>query len=62
MFLHWKELREEIDYYEKQNNRLAVDDLLKEIFRKKPKHKKTIKENEGRIENLYWNGVGLHFQ
>ena len=54
MNLHWKAFREEIDFYERQNKRLAVDDLLQKVFRKKPKHQKQIQENEERIYRLQY--------
>ena len=60
MFIHRKELKEEIDYYESQNERLAVDDLLRELFHKNPKHRKQIKENEVRIEKLVWEITMLY--
>ena len=53
MDLHWKRIKEEIDFYERQNKRLAVDDLLLEVFSKKPKYRTQIKENEERIEKLW---------
>ena len=60
MFLHLKELKEEIDFYESQNKRLAVDDLLRELSQKKPKHQKQIKENQQRIGRLEWEIITLY--
>lgn len=57
MNLHWKEIKEEIDFYQQQNKRLAVDDLLRTVFRKKNKYQKQIQENEVRIERLWYNFI-----
>ena len=54
MNLHWKEIKTEIEFYESQNKRLSVDDLLREMCHKKPRHRKQFKENEERIEKLEW--------
>ena len=60
MFVHLKELKEELDYYQRQNQRLSVDNLLKELFQQKPKHLKQIKENKERIERLEWEIISLY--
>ena len=60
MFLHRKELKEEIDFYQQQNKRFAVEDLLHELSHKKPKHLNQIKENEVRIERLEWEIITLY--
>ena len=60
MFLHHKELKEEIDFYESQNKRLAVVDLFRELSHKKPKHLKQIKENDQRIGKLEWEIISLY--
>ena len=60
MFLHHKELKEEIDFYESQNKRLAVEDLLRELSHKKPKHLKQIKENQQRLGRLEWEIITLY--
>jgi len=54
MFLHYRNIKEEVDFYERQNKRLAVDDLLCTLFGKKPKHNLKIRENEKRIERLWF--------
>ncbi len=59
MFLFGKAIKEEINFYEEQNKRLAVDDLLREVFHEKPKQRKQIKENEQRIERLEWEIILL---
>ena len=60
MFVHRKVLKEEIDFYESQNKRLAVEDLLSELSHQKPKHLKQIKENEERIGRLEWEIITLY--
>lgn len=60
MFLHHKELKEERDFYERQNKRLAVDNLLRELSHQKPKHLKQIKKNEQRIGRLEWEITMLY--
>jgi hypothetical protein len=60
MFVHWRAIKEEIDFYQRQNKRLAVDDLLRRVFKKRTKHRKKIEENEQRIERLYWNAIDIH--
>ena len=60
MFLHHKELKEERDFYERQNKRLAVDNLLRELSHQKPKHLKQIKKNEQRIGRLEWEIITLY--
>ena len=60
MFLHHKELKEERDFYESQNKRLSVEDLLRELSHKKPKHQKQIKGNEQRIGRLEWEIITLY--
>ena len=60
MFVHWRAIKEEIDFYKQQNKRLAVDDLLRGVFKKRTKHRKKIEENKQRIERLYWNAIDIH--
>jgi hypothetical protein len=60
MFLHHKELKEERDFYERQNKRLAVDNLLRELSHQKPKYLKQIKENQQRIGRLEWEIITLY--
>lgn len=60
MLVHWKEIREEKNFYERQNKRLAGNDLLRKMFHKKPKHLNQIKENEERIERLEWEIIMLY--
>ena len=60
MFLHHKELKEERDFYERQNKRLAVDNLLRELSHQKAKHLKQIKKNEQRIGRLEWEITMLY--
>ena len=60
MFMHRKVLKEEIDFYESQNKRLAVEDLLSKLSHLKPKHLKQIKENEERIGRLEWEIITLY--
>jgi len=60
MFIHLKGLKEEIDFYDRQNKRLEVEDLLQEVLKKKPKYKKQIKENTQRIEKLEWEITMLY--
>jgi len=55
MNVHCKAFWEEIEYYKEQNQVMAVDDLLREVFGKKPLHKVKIQENEKRIENLNYS-------
>lgn len=57
MFLHARSLREEISFYEEQNKRLAVEDLLREITGKKKIYKNKIKENEERMERVWFNNM-----
>lgn len=52
MNLHWKALKEEMDFYIAQNESLAIDDLLRKIFGKKPRYQKLIAENEERIRRM----------
>ena len=52
MFLHWREIKQEIGFYENQNKRFSVDDLLRRVFGQTTKYQKQIKENEDRIEKL----------
>ena len=54
MLIHLKEIRDEREYYERQNKRLAVEDLLREISGKSKIYQKQIQENEARIERLYF--------
>lgn len=52
MFSAIRNIKEEILFYERQNNRFSVDDLLRLLHNEKPKHLRTIRENEKRIEGL----------
>lgn len=45
-------IAEEIEFYQRQNFRLQIEDLLREIEGKKQINKKKINENEIRIERL----------
>jgi hypothetical protein len=54
MFVHWKALKEEIDFYERQNKRLCADDLLREQSGKSKINQQKIQENEERIERLLY--------
>ena len=55
MFFYIRNIKEEIDYYERQNKRLSVDDLLDALSGKKQKHHVKIIENEKRIMSLCWS-------
>lgn len=51
---HIKEIKKEINYYERRNKDLEAEDLLRKIIGEKPMNDEKIKENEKRIERLWW--------
>ena len=59
MFFHYKNIKEEVDYYERQNKRYAVEDLLRLLSKKKQKYNRRIRENERRIKKLWWRLTDL---
>jgi hypothetical protein len=57
---HIKSIAEEIHYYERQNEELEIEDLLKKILGEKPMNEKKIEENKKRIEKLEWEIITLY--
>jgi len=56
MYAFIRTIAEEIEFYQRQNFRLQMEDLLSETIRGKCIHKKQIAENEVRIEKL-WDSI-----
>ncbi|MDO8660485.1 MAG: hypothetical protein Q7K43_01225 [Candidatus Woesearchaeota archaeon] len=57
---HIRQFTEEIHFYERQNERLEIEDLLRQIMDEQPINEKKIKDNQERIEKLWWEITMLH--
>jgi hypothetical protein len=57
---HIRQFSEEIHFYERQNEELEIEDLLRQIMDEKPMNEKKIKDNKKRIEKLEWEIIMLY--
>lgn len=57
---HIRQFAEEIHYYERRNEELEIEDLLRQIMDEQPINEEKIKDNKKRIEKLEWEIIILH--
>ncbi len=59
MLLHTRTIMEEIHYYEDRNNEMEIEDLLLKVMGEKPINEQKIKDNQERIDKLWWELIDI---